>query len=190
MAGDALDLVQRQHHVRRGAGRLEDEDVAGNAPALGDLRGAGDVVGGEHGARLDALHFEEFGGHVEVHHVAGIVAVHEEHAGATAGGHGRIDGRLGRRRGKDVADGRGIRQALPDEAEEGRLVARPAADDQRHLARARPFSRNDGSRRTFRSPQVLAMGGDDAGQHLVHDGIAVIDQFLRLAHRSSSRKHE
>lgn len=66
------------------------------ALAVFDRRG-GDVVGRQDSLYLDALFFGDFSRHLEVHHVAGIVAVDEEHSFASGRGLGALHDRIGRR---------------------------------------------------------------------------------------------
>ncbi len=137
MAGKALHLIQRLVHVGGSACGLEDEDVACHATPFAALGRGRDVVSGQDGAGLDPLDLQQLGGHVEVHHVARIVAVHEQHPSAAIGRQRRIDNGLRRRRGKHVADGRSIGQTLAHKANKGRLVPGPSANDQGHLAGTR-----------------------------------------------------
>ena len=134
--GEALHLVQVQAGLGGGARDLEDREVAGDAAALLDLvqRGAGDVIGHQHGARLDAFSVEPQLGLAEVQDVAGVVAVAEEHAAAGVGGLGHAVDLPGGGRGEHVAAGGGCRQAGSDESGEGRVVSGAAADHEGHLA--------------------------------------------------------
>ena len=115
LAADAGDLGQGPAAGGGGTADLEEENAAGDAaPVLGALgRGRGHVVGAEHGLDADAVGRGQLGCHVEVHHVAGIVAVEEEHAVRAGGGLGGGEDRLGRGRGEDVADDGGGGEASP-----------------------------------------------------------------------------
>ena len=90
LARDALDLVEAVEFGSGAAGDLDHVDVAGDAaPVVHALRRrGGDVVGDAHGAHLDAVVLQHLGGHVEVHIVAGIVAIEEQHALAAMHGLG------------------------------------------------------------------------------------------------------
>src|SRR5690606_698859 len=113
-----------------------DEDVAGNPATFLALvaRGGGNVVGGQHRTYFHTFHFQQFGRHVEIHDVAGIVAIKEKNAGAAIGCKGSIHGWLRRRRSKDVADRAGVGQPLADIAQKGRLMTRAATDHYGDLA--------------------------------------------------------
>ena len=150
-------------------------------------RRGSDVVGGEHRAGLDVVHRQHLGSHVEVHDVAGIVAIHEQHAGAAAGGLRAFDDRIGRRRGEDVADRAGVGQPLADEAEEGRLVPGSAADDQSDLAGTWAVSRDDRARASIDGMEMPAMSGQHADKHLLDGACAVIDKLLGLQFLSQER---
>ncbi len=169
-----------QHQIAGRARRLEDEEVArhpapGRAPVA---RRRGDVVGRQHGADLDVLHRRHLGGHVEVHHVAGVVAVHEEHARAAAGCLGTRQDRIGRRRGEDVADRGRVGETPTDEAQERRLVTGPAADHQPDLARARPFARNHRPPMAGGPLEMPRVRGEDAVEHLVDRVVPPIQDLL------------
>ena len=73
---------------RRAAGDLDDEHVARNAaPFIGAVGCAHrHVVAHADGARVDPLGAEELCRHVEVHVVAGIIAIDEDHALAPVDG--------------------------------------------------------------------------------------------------------
>ena len=136
LARDALAFVEAFHHVAGCAGGLEDEEIAGHAAPLLALvaRRGGNIVGRQHRAHLDIVHRQHLGRHVEIHDVAGVVAIHEQHAGAAVHGLRAFDDRIGRWRGENITDGAGVGQPLADVAEEGRLVAGPTADDQPDLS--------------------------------------------------------
>ena len=108
LMAEPFDLVQVQPGLGGGAGDLEDRQVPGDAAALLDLvqRGAGDVVGDQDGAGLDALGVEPQLGLAEVQDVAGVVAVAQQHAAAGVGGLGHPVDLPGRGRGEHVAAGR------------------------------------------------------------------------------------
>ena len=113
--GEALDVVQVQSRLGGGAGDLEDGQVAGDAAALLDLlqRGAGNVIGDQDRAGLDALGVEPELRLAEVQDVAGVVAVAEQHSAAGVGGLGYAVDLAGGGRGEHVAAGGGGGQAGP-----------------------------------------------------------------------------
>ncbi len=172
-----------------GARDLEDEEVARDAPALGALleRCGCDVVGHGHVAHSHAGGFELLGGHREVQDVAGVVAVEKHHARPAVRGAGGVENVLGRRRGEDVADRRGVGEAPPDISREGGLVARTAADDDADLAVARSVHGDDRAAGVPLDAQEVAMRGGHPADHLVDDGLGRVDEFLGLGHGTPLR---
>ena len=82
--GDAVHLVQREPGVGSGGGDLEDRQVAGDAAALLDLVG-GALEMSSVTASVSAgmpLAFKQLRPLTEVQHVAGVVAVAQQHAAA------------------------------------------------------------------------------------------------------------
>ena len=140
----------------------------------------GHVIRCQHGADLDVFHRRQFGGHVEVHHVAGIVAVHEQHAGAAIDSLGAFVDRIWRGRCEDVSDGCCIGKALADEPEECRLVPGTAADDEPDFSGARPILGNDRARASCNARQMTRVRCKDAGKHLVDRLAAFVDDLLGL----------
>ncbi|MCY1229773.1 hypothetical protein D9M72_421580 [compost metagenome] len=134
--GQTFDGVEVQSCFRRGTGNLEDRQVPGNAAALLDLvqRSAGDVVRDQDGAGFDALGVKPQLGLAEVEHVAGVVAVAQQHAAARVGGLGHPVDLAGCRGSEHVATGGARGEARSHEACEGRVVAGSAAHHQGHLA--------------------------------------------------------
>jgi hypothetical protein len=94
-------------------------------------------------------------------------------------GERRIDCGLGRGRGEDVADRGGVGETLADIAQEGRLMARPSADDQRDLSCAWTIAGDYRARRVFRPHELVAVRGEHALEHLVDGVVAVVDELLR-----------
>src|SRR6266566_7530415 len=119
-----------------GAGELLEQDGAADAaPALG----VGRVLDGH--VVVDGDAFDpaaavagQVGGHLEVHHVAGVVLDDVQHPGAAVDLGGGPLHLVGRRRGEHGTGAGGVEHAEPDEAAVQRLVARPAAADQADLA--------------------------------------------------------
>ena len=93
-----------------------------------------DVVGDGDGLAGDAVGAKAVLRGVEVEHVAGVVAVAEEHPAAALGGRGDAVHLLRRGRREEVAHRRAVREALADEPAERRVVPRPAADHDGDLA--------------------------------------------------------
>src|SRR5208337_663254 len=117
-------------------------------------------------------------GHVEIHDVADIVAIHEQNAGAAGDRLHALENRIGRRRREDVADRDGVSEALADVAEKAGLVARPAADHETDLALTRPVQRHERAPRESERPYVGAMGADGAVEHLLDHVIGLVDELL------------
>ena len=113
------------------AGNLEDEEITRDAASLVHplRRRRGDIVGHRDGAHRNSERCALLRGHVEIHDVAGVVAVEQHHAGATVDGTHGVHDLLGTRRGEDVADGGCIGKTPPNIACKRRLMARTAADD-------------------------------------------------------------
>src|SRR5690606_6801377 len=90
--GDLNHLVDARALVGFCPRDLEGEYHPGDTAAAVRLvgGGGGHVVADEHGARLDVVHLDHLGGHVEVHHVAAIVAVDVDHAFAAVNAPGDV----------------------------------------------------------------------------------------------------
>ena len=103
----------------------------------------------------------ELGGHLEVHHVAGVVLDDVEHAGAAVDRLGGGQHLVGRGRGEDRARAGRVEHAPADEAAVHGLVARAAARDERHLALHRRVGAHDEVGAT-RHSQPVGMGPREA----------------------------
>jgi len=158
---------------------FEHEGVAGDAALLAPLgRCRRDIVGGQNGADLEPIGRRHLGRHVEVHAVAGIVAVEEQHARAAIGRSSAGEDRIGRGRGKDVADRDGVGEPAPDQPREGRLVAGAAPHHEADLAGSRALDRDQRTAVPLGPAQVARMRRQHALDHLVHDVGGVVDQLL------------
>ena len=140
--------------VGQGAGDLlDDQRRAGAPPARRPRRVLHrHVVVDQHGLHRDALVGGELGGHLEVHHVAGVVLDDVQHAGAAVDGLRGGEHLVGHGRGEDLARAGGVEHARADEAAVQRLVAGAAAGDQAHLAadRGRRRGRRSGLAKSTR----------------------------------------
>ena len=130
------DTVEVQPGFSRSTGDLERIDHPGDAapllPVL--LVSTGDVVRQQDGRTRDVLHLDEVAGHVEVHHVAAVVAIQAQHTGTRIRLPHRDRHVLGRRRREHVANRAGIKEARADVTGEHRQMARATARDDADLA--------------------------------------------------------
>src|SRR6266568_1547178 len=94
----------------------------------------GDVVVGHDRHDLDALVPGQFGCHLEVEHVTGVVLDDMQHADAAVDGFGRGEHLVGHRRGEHLTGAGGIQHSVPNEPAMQRLVSGTAAGYQAHLA--------------------------------------------------------
>ena len=134
-AGQTLNLSKVESGIRCRAGDLEHREVPRDAASFVDLgqRGAGNVISNDHCASGDTLRVQAFLSLTEVQHVAGIVAVAQEHSTAGVGGLGHPVDLASRWRRKHIAAGRAGGQALADHSGEGRVMPRTSPDDQSNL---------------------------------------------------------
>ena len=105
LTADVGDLLEGSLLLRRSAGDLLQQDGGADASPSGRVEAVlhGDVVVDQHGLHLGALGAAELGGHLEVHHVAGVVLDDVEHAGAAVDGLRRRLHLVRRRRREDLA---------------------------------------------------------------------------------------
>ena len=136
--GERDDGVEVVALLGRGADDLLQQHRDADAAATGRPRRVldGDVVVARPPTVTGiALGLGQLGGHLEVQHVAGVVLHDVQHAGAAVDDLGRLEHLVGRGRGEHLAGARGVQHPEPDEPAVQRLVTRPAAGDQRDLAR-------------------------------------------------------
>jgi len=154
--------------------------MPGHAAALLRLlrRRAGHIVGQQDGGGLDILHLQHFAGHVEIHHVAAIIAVEAQDTGAAVGLAHCLGHLLGGGRGEDVADGGRIQQPLAHIAGEDGQMPRTTAGDDPDLAGYRPAGPGDDARRGLRI--VFRMGQAQAVQHFVDIVDRVVQNLLHV----------
>ena len=129
----------------RAPAHLEGEDHAGDAAASPRLfrRRRGHVVLDQHRAHFDVFEGGHLGSHVEVQHVAAVVAVDVDHTRAARDALGDGSHLVGAGRGEDVAHRAAVQHALADVAEKDGEMARAAAGGQRHLALDRRVGPHD-----------------------------------------------
>ena len=119
----------------------------------------------------------QFGGHLEVQHVAGVVLDDVQHARAAVDRLGGGQHLVGHRRGEDRAGAGRIEHAHAHKAAVHRLVAAAAAADNAHFALARRvFADHDAV--LVIHPNQVAMRLLHATQRLFDDVVHIIDQFL------------
>jgi hypothetical protein len=178
LLGRLLDAVHVVAARGGGARHLEDVEVAGHAAPLlfAALRRGGHVVGDDHGADVHAFVAAARLGHVEVHHVARVVAVGEEHARAAVQ---RLRAAVDLLRGgarEDVPDHGPVREALADRPAERRIVPGAAPDQDRDLTPpGRPNGHNP--RGVRHAPHVAPVSGQEPLDHLVLERPRVVRQY-------------
>src|SRR5205823_5268271 len=101
------------------------------------------VVVDDHGLDPDPVVVGEFGGHLEVEHVAGVVLHDVQDAGAGVDGLGGGQDLVGHRRGEHLTRAGRVEHAVAHEPAVQRLVPGPATGHQAHLARRRPTGPRD-----------------------------------------------
>ena len=162
-AGHTGQVIAR---LGRRRGDAEHGEVAGDAAALVLLGrgGAEDVVGHGDGLARDALGSQSLLRGVEVQHIAGVVAVREEHPAATVRRRrDRVD-LLRRGRREQVAHRRAMREALADQTAERGVVPRAAAHHDGDLT----LGHDGAAHHATRDPaHVAPVGRDEPGDHLV-----------------------
>ena len=149
IVGDALPELGKLRQViallRGSTGDLLHQHGDADTPAAGRVErvGHGHVVCSQHRGHLDAFGACQFGGHLEVHHVAGVVLHDVQDTSTTVDGDGGGEDLIRRGRGEDLTAGGGIQHAQTNEAAVHGLVARAAARDQTDLAGARRIGTDD-----------------------------------------------
>ncbi len=184
-------LTVRQRPATSASGRPASSSRA--ADLLGEHGGADAAAPGRVQAVLDGdvvvdddlLHGEslvarQVGGHLEVHHVAGVVLDDVEGAGAAVDGLRRGEHLVRRRGGEDLARAGGVEHARADEPAVHRLVPRAAAGDDRHLAGDGRVGARDPVRVGV-DDEAAGVRQGDAGEFLPDDVLRPVDELL---HRS------
>lgn len=127
-----------------------------------------------------------FGSEFEVHHIAAVVPVDVENAGAIVDGFGDGEHSFSTWRLKHAADTAAVEHALAHVTKEERQMAGTSSSGERNFAGV--ISARD------QAAQIAVYAGDliwmrcvDALEHLVHHVLGLIDQ---LFHRPSSRRSE
>ena len=115
LAGEPLHLDQAEPGLRRRPGDLEDGQIPGDTAPVGHLveRGTGNIVGDDHGAGVDAFSPQALLRLAELHPVAGVVAIAEQHPSSAIDGPRHPVGLPGGRRSKYLAAHRRGGQAGP-----------------------------------------------------------------------------
>src|SRR5207247_7151759 len=138
------------------------------------------------GLDLDALAAAKVRGHLEVHHVAGVVLDDVQHPGAAVRRLRRIEHLVGRGRREHLAGAGGIEHARPDEAAVHRLVPGAAPRDEPDLPLHRGVGSNDEVRVEVDAYEVRMRCGD-ASQGLGDDVVWLVDQLLHSSSTTSPR---
>ncbi|MFT3848254.1 MAG: hypothetical protein QM739_06110 [Propionivibrio sp.] len=124
-----FQLFERVAAFGGGAEDLFDDQGAGDAAPSVGVRGVfeGDiVVDHDHGV----VEFEHFGGHFELHHVAGVVLDDEQDASTAVDRFRGVEHLVGIRRGENLARTGGVQHAFSDKADVQRFVPRAATRNQ------------------------------------------------------------
>src|SRR5699024_2976739 len=143
--GDAVHCLQVVAAFGGRTGDLFHQHGAGHASAPGGVQGVlhGHVVGDHHRLDRDVLEFGQFGGGLEVEHVAGVVLHDVQDAGTTVGGLGGGLDLVGGGRGEHRAGHGRIQHAAAHETGVQWLVSAAAAADDADLARDGPAGAGD-----------------------------------------------
>ena len=121
--------------------------------------------------------FASLHGHLDVHVVAGIVAVEAGHPLAAVCGLEGVEKHLRRRRREDLAHGHGINHVPADVADEGRFMARAAPRYDSHLAGYGSPPKLQDTWIVRRGNQIR-MGLEVAFNHFIYRRLRRIDHLL------------
>ena len=162
----------------KSTGDLLHEHGGADAPAARRVEVVLDrhVVVDDHAGDLDVLVVGQFGGHLEVQHVACVVLHDVQHPGAAVDRPRRQEHLVRDRRGEHFARAGGVEHAVPDEPAVQGLVPGTAAGYQADLARHRAARPQDDLILHIH-PQRRVRGGD-AGQGVRDHGVGPVDQLL------------
>ena len=183
-AAEAGHLRERPARLRSRAADLLGEHGGADAAAPGRVEAVldGDVVVDDDLLHGESLVARKVGGHLEVHHVAGVVLDDVEGAGAAVDGLRRGEHLVRRRGGEDLARAGGVEHTRADEPAVHRFVSRAAAGDDRHLAGHGRVGARDPVRVGV-DDETAGVRQGDAGEFLPDDVFRPVDELL---HRSSS----
>ncbi len=158
---------------------LLDQDGRTHAAPAGGVEAIlhGHVVVDEDVLDGDAVAMGQFGGRLEVEHVAGVVLHQKQHARAAVDHLGRFVHLIRRGRGEDFAGAGRVEHAHADETAVHWLVAAAAAGDNRYLAGHWSVGAIDEIRLVMYL-QLIGMSGGHALQLLFDDIRNRIDQFF------------
>ena len=145
------------------------------------------VVGHENGPDVDAVGAQEFGGEVEVHHVARVILDDEEHAAAVLHRTRRRFHLIGHGAGEHFARTGGIEHTQTDKTAVQRFVARATARNERDLS----VLGRDGSCQKARlalESNETGMSEDHAFAGFIDERIDGVDQFFHIASFSAAEE--
>ncbi len=178
LLGHGLDGVQVCAGLGQGAGDLVDEHGARHAPAAHGVQAVlhGHVVVHDDLGHLDALVTGHVGGHLEVHHVAGVVLDDHQHTRVGGDGLDALEDLVGGGGGEHRAGHRRIQHALAHVAAVGGLMAAAAAADEGHLALL--LIGADHHIAAVQLLHILGIGLDHALDHLILYLVNRVDELL------------
>jgi hypothetical protein len=170
VARDVRDFLQAQSLFGSRAGDLLEQHSDAHTATSGRPRAVlyRDVVVGHDGDHVESGFCRgHLGGHLEVHHVAGVVLHDVQDPGAAVDVLGCLEQLVGCGGGEVLAGTRRVEHAEPDESAVQRLVAGAAAGDETDLAVVRAFAAIDDLVRVI--DLQLRMRGRDSEERFFDD---------------------
>ena len=181
--GKSGDLGKASSLLGGGPGHLLHDDRHTHATATGGVERIlnSHVILDDDSDNWDTgVHFNEFGGHLEIHDVAGVILHDVEDAGPAIDGGGGGSDLVGNGRGEDLARAGGVQHACADEAAVKGLVPAAASGDDGDLAVLLGSSAVDDAPIDIDSKRIRMCRGH-AGQGFRDDGISGIDELLHAS---------
>lgn len=185
LAGHPVGLLQVQPRGGGGAGDLDDQHVAGDAPAVQVvlLGRGGHVVPHPHGLYRDIHIAQHLTCDVKVHVVAGIVAVDEEDTLAPVHGLGGLKDAAGVGGGEHAAGHGGVGQIFSHKIAEHGLMAAAAAHDHGGFVLEVADPDGGGTLHLY----IVFVGGQEALHGLADAVLGQIHDFFRhIPHLTAS----
>ena len=174
-AGHIHHRIKAQARLSCRPGDLEHQQITRHAAPLARLgrRGACHIIRHRKEARIHTLGPQTLRRRAEIQHVACVIAKAKDDAATQIRRPRHRGHRAGRRRGEHIPRHGPIRQPRADITQKGRIMPRPAAHNQRHLARCAGM----GAQRPMRDGHhTIGIGGAKPGKGrggkifgLIHD---------------------